>query len=255
MPPYKNRPQTLFHHPTMPAYRTPDFKGLPGIRDMFPEHFPPRRPQPPTEPRRAPQGPDTHNNYMFGVLKHNPRNASLEVFKHNHPLPDPKRWYSKSAAASFPSPTLAKDVKGTRDRVTSKPVDGERVDDRQLRKSCPFYSSYTKMTDNPSSTHRKTFLISILPLRSGRKTRSLNRLLSIDTVSTPSPTAVPLLHLPADEPVSPLWRVEGGVPDSLAYLPSPHYGVEGRLSADGALPQEFSAQEPSHVDCQPPTSI
>ncbi|KAJ7112199.1 hypothetical protein C8R44DRAFT_741906 [Mycena epipterygia] len=166
----------------MPANQTPDFKVLPGIRDMFPEHFPPRRPQPPTEPRRAPQGPDPDNNYLFGVLKHNPRNASLDVFKHNHPLPDPKRWYSKSADASFPSPTLAEGVQGTGDRVMSKQVDGEKVDDRQPR----------------------------------RKSRSLSRLLSIDALSTPSPTTVPPLHLPADEAVSPLWRVAGGAATSLA---------------------------------------
>ncbi|KAJ7105852.1 hypothetical protein C8R44DRAFT_745507 [Mycena epipterygia] len=182
----------------MPANQSPDFKVLPGIRDMFPEHFPPRRPQPPTEPRRALQGPDPDNNYLFGVLKHNPRNASLDVFKHNHPLPDPKRWYSKSGDASFPSPTLAKDVEGTVDGVTPKKVNGK------------------KMTDNPSSAHRRTLPVSILPLRSRRKSRSLSRFLSIDAVSTPSQTAVPPLHLPADEAVSPLWPVARGATASFA---------------------------------------
>ncbi|KAJ7115706.1 hypothetical protein C8R44DRAFT_880127 [Mycena epipterygia] len=209
----------------MPANQTPDFKVLPGIRDMFPEHFPPRRPQPPTEPRRAPQAPDPDNNYFFGVLKHNPRNASLDVFKHNHPLPDPKRWYSQPADASFPSPTLAEHVKGTADVGTPKQVDGENMNDTQPRE--------------------RTLPVSTLPLRSRRESRSLSRLLSIDAVSPPSPTAVPSLHLLADEAVSPLWRVAGGAAASFAWLPSPRYDVEGQLCADGVLPPGFFAQAQS----------
>ncbi|KAJ7112330.1 hypothetical protein C8R44DRAFT_856359 [Mycena epipterygia] len=124
----------------MPANQTPE---LPGIRDMFPEHFPPRRPQPPTEPRRAPQGPDPDNDYLFGVLKHNPRNASLDVFKHNHPLPDPKRWYSQSADASFLPPTLAEHVEGTADGgSTPEQVDGasEKMNDTQPQGRSPYPS-------------------------------------------------------------------------------------------------------------------
>ncbi|KAJ7099810.1 hypothetical protein C8R44DRAFT_888496 [Mycena epipterygia] len=219
----------------MPANQTPDFKVLPGIRDMFPEHFPPRRPHPPTEPRRAPKAPDPDNNYLFGVLKHNPRNESLDVFKHNHPLPDPKRWYSQSADASFPSPTLSEHVEGAADGGTQKQVDGEKINDTQHRKFFPILFIYTKITDNPSSTHRRMLPVSILPLRSRRESRSLSRFLSIDAVSIPSPTAVPSLHLPADEAVSPLWRMAGGAAASIAWLPSPRYDVEGKLCADGAL--------------------
>ncbi|KAJ7118059.1 hypothetical protein C8R44DRAFT_878698 [Mycena epipterygia] len=82
----------------MPACPTPNFTVLPGIRDMFPEHFPPRSPKTPTEPRRAPLGPAPAQNYFFGVLKHNPRSASLVDIKPSHPLPDPERVTRSDAA-------------------------------------------------------------------------------------------------------------------------------------------------------------
>ncbi|KAJ7105187.1 hypothetical protein C8R44DRAFT_886691 [Mycena epipterygia] len=122
----------------MPANPTPDFKMLPGIRDIFPEHFSPRRPQHPTEPRRAPLGPAPAENYFFGVLKHNPRSASLDDHKHNHPMPDPKRWYSQ--------PVHAEDAEDTADGVSAKQGRGEEMDDRQSQAGSPYPSHFSTPT-------------------------------------------------------------------------------------------------------------
>ncbi|KAJ7099817.1 hypothetical protein C8R44DRAFT_810354 [Mycena epipterygia] len=150
---------------------------------MFPEHFPPRRPQPPTEPRRAPQVHDPDNNYLFGVLKHNPRNASLDVFKHNHPLPDPKRWYSQSADASFPSPTLAEHVEGTSDGEGRSPYPSCR---------CALDAKTGASTDSSQSTPFPLPARSRFPLSTSPPMRRCSRCGGWQEVqSPPSPGYLP----------------------------------------------------------------
>ncbi|KAJ7099808.1 hypothetical protein C8R44DRAFT_747720 [Mycena epipterygia] len=202
----------------MPSSATAEFTVLPGIRDMFPEHFSPRRPQLPTEPHRAPLGPAPPQNHFFGVLKHDPRSASLDAIKPSHPLPDPKRWYSPPVHAL----SREENAEGRVDGVMEKQVDREEV-----------------APDNLLSVHRRKFSGAILPLCTRRKSRSLRRLLRIDAVPTPClPAAVPPSHLPADELVSSLWRVAGAAPGATTLallLALPSYDVEQQLIGHGAF--------------------